>query len=52
MDKNFLRKVIDTYGLDEILELNDMEITDLLLEAYLSGLIKLPEELPTDVEDT
>lgn len=43
-------KVLQTYSLDEILELNDLTEADLLDLLIENGLIELPEVMPLDVD--
>ena len=48
---DYLVKYLDTYGLDEILEQNDLTAEDVLLILIELKHIRLPDPRPVDWED-
>lgn len=50
-DDTPLERVLDTYTLEEIFELNDRTETEVLDFLVSSEYLELPDPLPVDVED-
>lgn len=46
---DLIEKVLETYTLDEILELNDLTDYDILCILIPQGIVRLPEQLPVDL---
>lgn len=49
MDVASISNILETYSLDEILELNELTEVDLLHYAVEEGFLELPENLPVDL---
>ena len=49
MDIDLVERVLDTYSLDEILELNDISEADVLYLLLEEELVTLPNVIPVDL---
>jgi len=51
LTSNYIGKVLQTYSLDDILELNELTEEDILLFLVEEDFLKLPNPRPVDLDD-